>query len=343
MHNESSDPLEDEALAWLMRSTSGGFSVSDGRLLEQWLAQSDAHRRAYAEAKRLWQGLGELQESPVIAARMAQAPNSGKAQEQTPHDAIAAEKPITPKPYRIVQARRLSFAVAACLAMLAVFINPDPESLSRWLAEHHTATGEQRTLVLADGSTVYLNSASAVDTDYSPEQRRVELIAGEAEFVVAKDKARPFIVVADGQQIKALGTDFIVKKQGEVISVTVVESAVQVSQPASFDIEPVVLHPGERVDAVYGKQPGKAKTVNAGRARAWRENRLVFEGETLDNVVAEINRYRPGHVFLSDRTLASYRVSGVFHIDRIDKVLAVIDQTLPVKSISLGRRFVLLY
>ncbi|WP_305908061.1 FecR domain-containing protein [Methylomarinum sp. Ch1-1] len=182
-----------------------------------------------------------------------------------------------------------------------------------------------------------------MNTDYSPQQRRIELIAGEAEFVVAKDKARPFVVVADGQEVKALGSDFIVKKQQGGVSVTVIESAVQVSQPASPKIEPVVLRSGERIDVASGRPLGQMRTVNAERVRAWRDNRLIFEGETLDNVVAEINRYRPGHVFLSDNTLAGYRVNVLFHIDQIDKVLAVIDQTLPVKSMSLGGRFVWLY
>lgn len=343
MHQDSSDPIEDEALAWLMRSTSGEFSDQQARKLEQWLAQSDVHRRAYAEAKQLWQGLGQLQDSQVIGERASQAPKNDPSNEQTQQPDLVSLQAVTEPRKRTTRIRCLSFAAAACLALLAIFLNPDPEAISLRLAEHHTATGEQRTLTLADGSSVYLNSASALNTDYSQEQRRIELIAGEAEFVVAKDRNRPFVVVTDGHEVKALGTDFIVKKQKSGVSVTVIESSVQVTQPDNPDIPKIILHPGERINTALGQAPGQLMKVKIDRAQAWRNKRLIFEAEPLDNVVAEINRYRPGHVFLSDNTLANYRVSGVFHIDQIDKVLAVIDQTLPVKSMSLGGRFRLLY
>lgn len=196
---------------------------------------------------------------------------------------------------------------------------------------------------MADGSIVYLNSASALDTDFSVHERRIKLVAGEAEFVVRKDPSRPFVVIADGQVIKALGTDFIVQKHSLGVRVTVIESAVQVTQPEWPAIRPVVLHPGEQIYALFGQQPGSVLSVKADRIQSWRKNRLIFESETLNKVIEEINRYRPGHVFLAEEALAKYRVSGVSNIDQIDQVLAVIDKTLPVKSVSLGKRFVLLY
>ena len=317
MPNNKPDQIEDEALAWLMRTTSGNFTQQQE--LTNWLNQSSKHRLAFENAQQLWQGLGGLREHPLISK------NRGQAKKHHSNHRVFLS--------------RLSLAMAACLALIAVLFNINPA----WHAEYHTAVGEQQSISLADASTVYLNSGSAIDPDYSPEQRRIKLVAGEAEFVVSKDKSRPFIVVADGQEIKALGTDFIVKIQPEGISVTVIESSVQVSQPDLNTIIPVVLYPGQRIDSITGQSPSPISTVELSRANSWRFNRLIFESETLDNVIAEINRYRKGHIFLGRRSLANYRVSGVFNISELDKLLTVINKTLPVKSIALGERYRVLY
>jgi len=317
MPNYKPDQIEDEALAWLMRTTSGNFTQQQA--LNNWLNQSTQHRLAFENAQQLWQGLGGLREHPLI--------NKNRVQAKKHHSN-----------HRVFLSR-MSLSMAACLALIAVLFNINPA----WHAEYHTAVGEQQSIGLADASTVYLNSGSAIDPDYSPEQRRIKLVAGEAEFVVSKDKSRPFIVVADGQEIKALGTDFIVKIQPQGISVTVIESSVQVSQPDLNTIIPVVLYPGQRIDSITGQSRSPISTVELSRANSWRFNRLIFESETLDNVIAEINRYRKGHIFLGRRSLANYRVSGVFNISELDKLLTVINKTLPVKSIALGERYRVLY
>ena len=317
MPTNKPDQIEDEALAWLMRTTSGNFTQQQA--LNNWLNQSAKHRLAYENAQQLWQGLGGLREHPLI--------NKNRVQAKKQHSN-----------HRVFLSH-MSLAMAACLALIAVLFNINPA----WHAEYHTAVGEQQSISLADASTVYLNSGSAIDPDYSPEQRRIKLVAGEAEFVVSKDKSRPFIVVADGQEIKALGTDFIVKIQPQGITVTVIESSVQVSQPDMNTIVPVVLYPGQRIDSIAGQAPSPVSTVELSRTNSWRFNRLIFESETLDNVIAEINRYRKGHIFLGRRSLANYRVSGVFNISELDNLLTVINKTLPVKSIALGERYRVLY
>lgn len=216
-------------------------------------------------------------------------------------------------------------------------------TLRLWNADYQTAIGEQQTVTLADGSSVYLNAASALNQSYSREQRRIELLAGEAEFKVSKDKGRVFIVVADNQEIKALGTDFVVKVTGQGIKVSVVESAVQVSQPGQSSIEPVTVNTGEQVNIPAGQRPDPIAAINITHASPWRSNRLIFESEPLAQVVEDINRYRPGHVFLSHPSLGNLKVSGVFSIQEIDSLLGVIGKTLPVKSVALGKRYVVLY
>lgn len=339
MPPDNNETLEDEALVWLARMTSGEFGLAQERELERWLAQGENRRRALAEAFDLWQALGRLQDSKVIARYLDKNDEAGADSKNLP--ATLKAGPKQPKPAGKKRTSQWApLAVAACLIVLVGWLNPYA-GIQPWLADYRTAIGARETVKLADGSRIYLNSGSALNTRYTPETRRVELISGEAEFVVGKNPGRPFIVTAGGHEIKALGTEFIVRKQSREISVTVVESAVQVEQP-DYPFGAVVLHPGEQVRAAAGQRPGAVVPVNLEKVRAWRDNRLVFESEPLDKVVEEINRYRPGRVILVDKTLAAHRVSGVFDIDRIDRILAVISQTLPVKSAGIGN-YVMLY
>jgi transmembrane sensor len=329
--------IEDEALAWLITATSGGMPPQQERSLADWLAQNPAHQQAYAEAQVLWQGLGQLQERPFVAENLA------KMEVERVSPANATVHPIKPSAYaKHTFPLSQLMLVAACLAMVAVLCPTMTSTLRLWNADYHTAIGEQQTLTLADGSSVYLNAASALNQNYSPGQRRVELLAGEAEFKVNKDQSRPFVVVADNQEIKALGTDFVVKITSQDIKVSVVESAVQVSQPGRPGIEPVIVHTGEQVNIPAGHRPDPIAAINITHASPWRSNRLIFESEPLFQVVEDINRYRPGHVLLSP-SLGELRVSGVFSIQEIDNLLGVIGKTLPVRSVSVADKYVVLY
>ncbi|NOU23766.1 MAG: FecR family protein [Methyloglobulus sp.] len=329
--------IEDEALGWLITATSGGMTPQQERSLTDWLAQNPAHQQAFAEAQALWQGLGQLQERPFVADNLA------KMEVERVSPANATVHPIKPAYAKRTFPLSQLMLVAACLAMVAVLCPTMTSSLKLWNADYHTAIGEQQNVTLADGSSIYMNAASALNQDYSPGQRRIELLAGEAEFKVSKDKSRPFVVVADNQEIKALGTDFVVKITSQGIRVSVAESAVQVSQPGQSSIEPVIVHTGEQVYIPAGHRPDPIAAININHASPWRSDRLIFESEPLSQVVEDINRYRPGHVFLSRPSLAELRVSGVFSIQEIDNLLGVIGKTLPVKSISLTDKYVVLY
>ncbi|MGH4001375.1 MAG: FecR family protein [Pseudonocardiaceae bacterium] len=171
-------------------------------------------------------------------------------------------------------------------------------------------------------------------------RRRIELLAGEAEFVVRADARRPFVVEAGAVRIETLGTDFLVRRDAEGTTVAVVESAVQVHHARGDGAETVRAGEQIRCD---DRRLGAVRPADLARSTAWRRGKLVFESTPLAEVVAEINRHRPGHVALMSSELRTHRVSGVFAIDRIDTVLAVISETLPVRSQSVAGRYVVLY
>jgi len=231
--------------------------------------------------------------------------------------------------------------LAACAALLsALAVIPQ---LPFWLADYSTGSGEIRAIALEDGSTVHLNTASAVSVDYTQANRSIRLLAGEAEFVVQKNPARPFVVTAGDETVRALGTAFIVRREAGTVTVTQVENRVEITAAQSDPGRKVVLHPGERLQRRSGQPLPEAYAVNAGKAEAWRRGKLIFESAPLDEVIAEINRYRPGAVLLMGRKNAKLPVSGVFDLYQLDRMLAVIEQTLPVKALRVGGGVVLVY
>jgi transmembrane sensor len=320
--------IEDSAFNWLVKMTSGSATAEDREALACWLSESELNRKAYQEARDLWQQLGQLADRPL--------PRLHTEAEYEP--AAMAE----PEAVAMSPRRRLRFmAAAACAALFAVAAGM--RFLPYWLADYATESGEIRTIALEDGSTIRLNTASALDVDYAPEHRSIRLLKGEAEFVVRKNSARPFIVTAGDESIRALGTDFIVRFDREAITVTQFENRVEIAAADGGPIRKVRLNPGQQLHRNAGEPLPSPVPVDTAITGAWRRGKLIFESAPLTAVIAEINRYRPGAVFLLGSKNAALPVSGVFDLNHLDRLLAVIERTLPVKALRLGKGVVLLY
>lgn len=180
-------------------------------------------------------------------------------------------------------------------------------------------------MTLDDGSSVALNTASAIAVDYSRERRRIRLLRGEAVFTVARDAARPFVVAAASGEAVARGTVFAVRKDDEAATVTVLESHVGVSYPAAGRTA-VELSPGEALD--YSRRGlGPVRAVDADAATAWRRGKLIFVDRPLGEVIAELNRYHSGRIQIIDGSISSHPVSGVFDTGNPLQALEVIEQT----------------
>ena len=172
--------------------------------------------------------------------------------------------------------------------------------------------GEQRTIQLADGSTVELNARSRVEVRLTDRRRDVALIEGQALFRVAKDKHRPFVVRAGDAQVRAVGTEFdVYRKQTETV-VTVVEGRVETyEESGSAGAAAIVLSAGEQltVQAHTVTKPMRADTV---AATAWVQKRLMFEETPLSEVAEEFNRYNRRPLAIDDRELQKLKISGVY-------------------------------
>ena len=181
-----------------------------------------------------------------------------------------------------------------------------------------TATGEQRSVTLEDGTRVTLNTNTRLQIHYTKQQRGVRLETGEAFFDVAKNPQRLFFVNAGRESVVALGTVFVVRRDDDAVEVTLVEGRVSVDTATAADpaahAPPVsnVLVPGERLRAAGATPTVDRPSIDA--ATAWKRGEVVLDHTRLSDAVVEMNRYSPIKIALSDPESADIRVSGIFRI-----------------------------
>jgi transmembrane sensor len=220
-----------------------------------------------------------------------------------------------------------------------------------------TGIGEQRQLVLEDGTRVFLNTDTRLVVKYTEAARRVELRQGEALFNVAKKSDWPFVVVAGDREVRALGTSFVVRKQDEELAVMLVEGKVvvspvledqrsaaepalaqqpaqssgsaapsvdtQKSAPARSDV--FMLTPGQRLTFGAGS-PARVDTPSVEKATAWRRGQVILDDTPLRAAADEMNRYNATKLVVATDVPADLMVSGLFQAgDSIHFAKAVAD------------------
>ena len=297
----------DEAAAWFARQRTGPWSRADAAEFASWLKAHPSHTAAWASYQRLWGQLETVRDDPKILAIREQA----------------RQKAARGQGWRLLRRFGVGIAASVFLTVTAWWIvrivqtGAQRPTLAR---DASTEIGERSLVVLDDGSKVTLNTASAVHADYNDRERRVTLVRGEAFFDVAKDPNRPFVVSAGSRQVIAVGTAFDVRLQDSQVKVILVEGKVRVERIIDRTVSPTV-HP-QRVSAVtlepgatlVGRDDGadRLEQLDPARATSWRNGNLVFDGERLADVVAEMNRYSRQQFVIGNPALAERRISGVF-------------------------------
>lgn len=281
--NPRCDPLADEAAEWLLRLRAQPGDAALRTDFEAWIARSDRHAEAWRAARHMWQLAGML----------------GPAQP------VPANRNTVLRRWGVVTAA----ALAACL-VLAIL----PGLQLRWQADSLTAAGETRTLDLIDGSRVDLDSASAVAVDFTEVRRRVVLLSGRAFFEVAPNRDRPFVVRAGEAEVTVTGTAFDVRLEPAEIVVEVQSGAVRVGYPDRGGMADSRLSSGQRLKVARDGGGAETTAVAAAQVASWRRGRLLIESATVEQLVEEIRRYRPGLVVVTDDALARRRVTGVFDL-----------------------------
>lgn len=192
---------------------------------------------------------------------------------------------------------------------------------------YRTAVGQRLMVTLSDGSRLTLDTASRVRVAYTATERRLVLEEGQALFEVAKHQSRPFVVAAGGRSVTAHGTSFDVRLHPGAVQVALVEGKVIV---AGGGAAPVALAPD---DVLTASELGVSVRHVPGlpqRLASWSEGRLVFDDDTLQQAVAEMNRYATPGIAIADAAAARIRISGSFRTGDVQPFLDALQIGFPV-------------
>jgi transmembrane sensor len=191
-----------------------------------------------------------------------------------------------------------------------------------------TGVGQQQVRLLRDGTRVVLNTDTRIEVNYDARARRVRLIRGEARFDVSKHPTWPFFVSVGDQEIRALGTSFIVRHDDiEDLSVTLVEGRISVRPIARNEEapsqDPQVLAPGQRL-IISRRHAPAVDRPELTRVTAWERGRVEFEETPLEDAANEMNRYSTTQVTIADAEAARLSIGGVFRAGDSDEFVRVV-------------------
>lgn len=319
--SQTSTQVHEQAIAWLLKMHGQDLTDQDGSTFVTWLNQPGS-TEAYYEVEQLYQDLQVVVDTPLFRAQLL--PDNSKP---------AAHKSV------LRYAFTTACAIAFALVVLTQFSRPLGQAWQNQFADIVTATGEIRETQLSDGSQLLLNTDSAVSLVFDDRQRRIILHHGQARFTVAAQQARPFSVSVGDLDVIALGTQFdIYKKADDAVEIVVQQHQVMASL-SSDDLRPassekitegqyLIYHPGQ------GLEKPLAQISNSGTA--WQQHQLVVDGRPLSELIAELQRYRSGRIFLASSDIANLKVSGVFSLDKPDAVLDTVCKVLGLQRRQIG-------
>ncbi|WP_229199072.1 FecR family protein [Bradyrhizobium acaciae] len=315
------DPLKREAVGWVRHLTSGQATAADAEALRRWCGQSAEHAAAFAAASRLWRDLAP-------AGRNLRAAAAGQLS--------SASRPFNRRAL-------LGGGLAAAASAAAVYALARPPldlwpSWSQLAADYRTGIGEQRNVALPGDVSIRMNVQTSIALQPAdPGVARIELLSGEAEFATS---GRSFGVRVADRWIFADQAQFDVRyvpAGGErPVCVTCLKGELQVERGA----QTITMKESQQLR--YDARGETLAAADIEAASAWQRGFLLFRFTPLSDVVDEINRYRPGRIFIVNAEIARLPVSGRFRIDRMDEILSQIQQAFNARVRSLPGGIVLL-
>jgi transmembrane sensor len=292
--------IDERARDWFVRLADPDASEADWLAFQDWLEADDAHRGAYDRVEQLWVALDEVPRSAI------------PANDETP--GIRRRS----RPRWLYPAVGMAAAVA-----LAVGVWP---MLNGGEMQVYRTASDPRTVVLSDGSQIFINRHSDVSVRMTRGRREVTLADGEAAFDVTHNASRPFVITAGDHSVRVLGTAFNVLNHDDRFSVGVERGVVAVT-PAR-GAATLQLTAGQRVDQVGGRQVVRSH-IDPVDASTWRRGVLVYRNASVAEVGEDLSRYldKPVNVSASARTL---RFTGVLQVGDEGIMLDQLKELVPV-------------
>lgn len=307
----TSHQIEQRAAEWLMRSSEPDWSAQAEAERDAWLAESDAHKAAYWRLEAGWHQADRLR-----ALRS--------------HD---VQDELAPRR----RAGWLWQAAATIVLVLGVgsfvwsgwsFGLPPPET-----TRFATAVGVRKTIELNDGSRIEMNTGSEIRASLDASTRTIWLDKGEAYFDIAKRNGQRFVVHAGTKTVTVLGTKFVVRRDGDKVTVIVEEGRVRVEDSVQTGPERATIIAAGQLAIARG--PSTLVTTKGSdeveSALAWRDGMLSFDQRALSEVAAEFNRYNERKVLIGDVEAGDIRIGGTFKASNVDAFVRLLRDAYGLK------------
>ena len=328
-----------EAAAWRLHLSEAGLEHSPE--FEHWLGSDARNEAAWDRIQLPLNFISEHEASPeTLQWRRLALANAQQAARSRWLEPVRARRTR-------VWAVAAAVALLGCAALIAGFLER-PEV-------YRTQIGERRSVVLADGSLVELDSATELQVRYSNHARELALTRGQARFDVAHDVERPFSVTAGAEKVVAMGTAFNVDLSGSKLVVTLIEGRVVVlpkraglsfttlftpdgPPPPAAHVSAwraqrgIELNAGQRLEVSVSGKASDIGPANLERSNAWQNGQLIFDDVPLSVVVEQVNRYSRRPLVLRDEVAGRERVSGVFSTEDIDGFVDTLTRYLPIDA-----------
>ncbi len=308
-----SEEVRVEAATWMARLRDTQRDPHVEAELKEWLGRSTEHQRAFKRMTQVWEQAGSIR---MRAQADVSATRSGRS---------------LFSPWMAAAAAALALVVIASLY---------------WRDNAFTtAVGQQRVRVLRDGTRVSLNTDTRIEVDYDEHARRVRLVRGEARFDVSKRPTWPFLVSVGDQEIRALGTSFIVRHDNDQdLSITLVDGQISVAPVPENGTEqhqaPQVLVPGQRLIISQHHAPAVDRP-ELSRVTAWERGRVEFDATALEDAATEMNRYTTTRLVIPDTEVARLRIGGVFRAGDSAEFVKIVTATFGLRAERTGADIVL--
>lgn len=307
--------VNEQAANWIERRMRTSWGEGDEAALQVWLAAATAHRIAF------WRLEGAWSETSRLAALR---PSALQRPQRSP--TTSAWSTISK-----------SLAAAVLIAAAGYFASG---YFTAQNATYSTGLGERKTLTLADGSQIELNTNTILRTAAAGNARKVWLEKGEAYFSVKHDAAHPFEVIAQGRRITDLGTRFNVRSDAGQLKVAVLQGRVSFQEKNGGDH--IELKPGDVVVAEAGKLSlARVPTEDLTDRLSWRSGKLMFHHTPLSQVAAEFNRYNNTKVVIASEGARELTINGTFATQDVQAFGRIAQTILGLKVDNQGTKIVI--
>ncbi|HTT06951.1 MAG TPA: FecR domain-containing protein [Steroidobacteraceae bacterium] len=315
--------IEEQAAALFLRHQHADCSPEECAELDSWL-RVPAHRRAFRKVQQAWRSIEPHAASPaLLVLREESLQRWGR-------------RGALPSWFRPGAPAWRWAAAAAIILMIAAL--PGYLLRSREVS-YHTTFGHRRIIQLPDHSQIALDQGTALRVRMTRDSRVVDLLDGQAQFLVAHDPHRPFLVQAGASTIAAVGTSFNVEYVDQRMKLDMVEGRVVVaiattasSQPPDAQRATVDLSAGEELDVERGGGAQIVHNADVAAAIAWRQGRIIFKNTPLAEAIRRLNRYSRIQLRISDPSLSAERINGVFELGDALVFADAIQSTLGVQA-----------